>query len=92
MTDKVRCSHILCQKQSRCLEALERINKGESFNKVAMEMSECPSRKRGGDLGFFGRRQMVREFEDASFKLNIGEMTKEPVRTQFGYHIILRTA
>lgn len=92
MADKIRCSHILCEKQSKALLAMEKLNKGEPFNKVAMEMSECPSRKRGGDLGEFGRGRMVREFELAAFSLKPGEVTKEPVRTQFGYHIIKRTA
>lgn len=92
MSNKIRCSHILCTKLSKALLVLERIRAGESFAKVAMELSECPSRKKGGDLGFFGRGQMVKPFEQAGFRLQVGEMTKEPVRTGFGYHVILRTA
>ena len=90
MKNKIRCSHILCKKQSVALKALERINSGEAFDKVAKEMSECPSRKRGGDLGVFGRGQMVKEFGKAAFDLEKGQITKELVRTQFGYHIIKR--
>lgn len=92
MADKIRCSHILCAKMSKAQEALAELNKGESFAKVAEKYSECPSRKRGGDLGEFGRGKMVKEFQDAAFKLNVGETTKDLVKTQFGYHIIKRTA
>ncbi len=92
MPTKIRCSHILCEKQSLALLALTRINNGEDFAKVACELSTCPSRKRGGDLGYFARGQMVKQFDDAAWKLLVGEITKEPVRTGFGYHIIKRTA
>ncbi len=91
MANKVRASHILA-KHSVCLQAIERINKGEKFSDVARELSECPSRKKGGDLGFFSRGQMVKPFEQAAFSLKVGEMTKEPIKTQFGWHVILRTA
>ena len=92
MAQKIRCSHILTEKHSQALAALERIKNGESFEKVAKEVSLCPSRKRGGDIGFFGRGMMVKEFEQAAYNLEVGQMTQEPVKTQFGYHIILRTA
>jgi peptidyl-prolyl cis-trans isomerase C len=91
MADKVKCSHILVKKHSEALQVLERIKKGESFADLARELSiDRGSGKRGGDLGLFGRGQMVKEFEDAAFKLKKGELTNEPVRTQFGYHIIRR--
>lgn len=90
MADKIRCSHILVEKQSVALGILERLNKGESFAKLAEEFSLDGSRKRGGDLGFFGRGVMVREFEDAAFKLDKGQISGL-VKTQFGYHIIKRT-
>lgn len=92
MQGKIRVSHILCGKQSDCLRALDRIKAGESFAVVAQEMSECPSRKKGGDLGFFSRGQMVKPFEDVAFRLQVGEMTQEPVKTGFGWHLIKRTA
>jgi foldase protein PrsA len=79
------------KKHSEALQILERIKKGESFADLARKLSiDKGSGKRGGDLGLFGRGQMVKEFEDAAFKLKKGELTNEPVRTQFGYHIIRR--
>jgi foldase protein PrsA len=91
MADKIKCSHILVKKHSEALQVLERIKKGERFADLARELSiDRGSGKRGGDLGLFGRGQMVKEFEDAAFKLKKGELTNEPVRTQFGYHIIRR--
>ncbi|MFA5406636.1 MAG: peptidylprolyl isomerase [Candidatus Nanoarchaeia archaeon] len=91
MPNQIKASHILA-KHSVCLQALERLKAGEDFKKLASELSECPSRKRGGDLGLFGRGQMVKEFETAAFALQVGEVTKEPIKTQFGWHVILRTA
>ncbi len=91
MVDKIKCSHILVKKHSEALQILERIKKGESFADLARELSiDRGSGKRGGDLGFFGRGQMVKPFEEGAFKLKKGELTNEPVRTQFGYHIIKR--
>jgi peptidyl-prolyl cis-trans isomerase C len=91
MADKIKCSHILVKKHSEALQILDRIKKGESFADLARELSiDRGSGKRGGDLGFFGRGQMVKPFEEAAFKLKKGELTNEPVRTQFGYHIIKR--
>ena len=91
MSDKIRCAHILVEKQSLANEILERIKKGESFAALANEYSIDGSRKRGGDLGFFGRGEMVKEFEKAAFALQVGEVSGL-VKTQFGYHIIKRTA
>jgi foldase protein PrsA len=90
MADKIHCAHILVEKHSEALQILERLEKGESFSEVAKQVSQCPSGKRGGDLGWFGHGQMVREFEKAAFALEKGQMTQEPVKTQFGYHIIKR--
>ncbi|HZA42995.1 MAG TPA: peptidylprolyl isomerase [Nitrososphaeraceae archaeon] len=91
MGDKIKCSHILVNKHSEALSVLERIRRGESFADLAKELSiDRGSGKRGGDLGLFGRGQMVKPFEEAAFKLKKGELTSEPVRTEFGYHIIKR--
>ena len=106
MADQVRASHILLMYDGSArssatrtkdeaeaeIQALaERIEGGEDFAAVAEEMSDCPSGKRGGDLGSFGRGQMVKAFEDAAFGLDVGE-TSGVVETDFGYHLIRRTA
>lgn len=92
LADKIKCSHILLKKQSEALLVLERIKKGESFDKLAKELSiDKGSGKRGGDLGFFGRGVMVKPFEIASFNLQKNQIS-EPIKTEFGYHIIKRIA
>ena len=91
MASKIKASHILVEKQSQALKILQELEGGSDFKELAKKHSTCPSGKRGGDLGSFGRGQMVKPFEDAAFKLNVGEVTKTPVKTQFGYHIIKRT-
>lgn len=68
-------------------EAARRLEQGADFAQVAEEVSEGPSAERGGDLGWFGRNSMVQEFEEAAFALQSGEIS-QPVRTQFGYHLI----
>jgi len=88
---KVRASHILVDKHSQALALISKIAEGEDFGKVARAHSTCPSKKKGGDLGWFTKGQMVPEFERAAFALNAGAMTRDPVKTKFGYHIIKRT-
>ena len=90
MASKIKVTHILVEKHSQALKILEELEKGADFGKLAKQHSTCPSGKRGGGLGSFGRGQMVKPFEHAAFALNVGETTKEPVKTQFGYHIIKR--
>ena len=90
MSNKIKCSHILVQKQSEALDMLERIKKGEKFGKLAREFSlDSGSAKRDGNLGYFGRGKMVKEFETAAFDLRVGQIS-EPIKTQYGYHIIKR--
>ena len=88
---KIHASHILCKTQPEAQEVIEMLSTGKSFEQLAKERSLCPSGKRGGDLGSFGRGAMVKEFDKASFNLEKGETTKAPVKTQFGWHIIKRT-
>ena len=89
MAQKIKCSHILVEKQSQALQIFEDIKKGKKFGVAAREISTCPSGKKDGDLGYFTKGMMVKEFEDVAFNLEIGEMSA-PVKTQFGYHIIKR--
>ena len=89
MGNKIRCAHILVAKFSEAQEILDKIKKGESFSKLAGERSLDGSRKRGGDLGYFGRGKMVKDFEKTAFTLEKGQISNI-VKTQFGYHIINR--
>jgi peptidyl-prolyl cis-trans isomerase C len=89
MPDKVHCAHILVKTETEAKKILERLGKGEKFANLAREVSLCPSGKRGGDLGTFGRGQMVKEFETAAFTLQRGQLSPS-VKTKFGYHIIKR--
>jgi len=89
MANKIRCAHILVVKFSEAQQILEKIKKGESFAKLAQDHSLDGSRKRGGDLGYFGRGVMVKEFEKVAFALEKGQVS-DVVKTQFGYHIIKR--
>jgi len=91
MSNKIKCAHILVEKQSQALQLLEDIKSGKKFGTVAKEISTCPSAKKEGDLGYFTKGMMVKEFEDVAFKLEIGQVS-DPVKTQFGYHLIKRLA
>lgn len=87
---KIRCSHILVEKHPKAQEILSELNNGVDFSELARRYSVCPSKKKGGDLGFFAKGQMVKEFERVAFKLKNDEIS-DIVKTQFGYHIIKRT-
>jgi len=90
MSNKIKCSHILVEKHGEAISLLERIQKGEKFGKLAKEFSlDSGSAKRDGNLGYFGRGKMVKEFEKSAFNLQTGQIS-EPVKTQYGYHIIKR--
>ena len=90
MSTKIRASHILLEKQSQALKVAEELKAGGNFSELAKKYSTCTTGKRGGDLGQFGRGKMVKEFEQAAFSLKPGQVS-EPIKTQFGYHIIKRT-
>ena len=89
MPSKAHCAHILVKTEKEAKAVLERLKKGEKFANVAREISLCPSKKHGGDLGTFSRGKMVKEFEKAAFALQKGQ-TSPIVKTKFGYHIIKR--
>ena len=87
--DSVNASHILVDSEEKANELLAKINAGEiSFEDAARENSSCPSKANGGNLGDFGKGQMVPEFDEAVFAMEVGEISKAPVKTQFGYHLI----
>lgn len=87
MTTFVKASHLLVKTEEEALKLKEEIANGKDFATVAMEVSLCPSGQNGGDLGYFTKGQMVKEFEDAAFSMEVGEVSA-PIKTQFGYHLI----
>ncbi len=90
MSNKIKCSHILVAKQSESLAIVERLKNGEKFGKLAKELSiDSGSGKKDGNLGYFTKGVMVKPFEEVAFKLQIGEIS-DPIKTEFGYHIIKR--
>ena len=88
--EAVKASHILVNSSSEAEQLRSRLLKGEGFAELAEEHSSCPSSAKGGDLGWFQRKMMIKEFEDAAFALEIGDLS-DVVETKFGYHIILLT-
>ncbi len=85
----VRARHILVSDLNTANTLRAKISEGSNFSELAQLHSLCPSKQNGGDLGAFGRGQMVKPFEDAAFGLQVGEVSG-PVQTQFGYHLIER--
>ncbi len=83
----VRASHILVDTEDQAWAIKTRITEGEDFGALAEKYSKCPSKEKGGDLGFFNRGQMVPEFEKAAFSTPIGGIS-DPVKTRFGWHLI----
>ena len=90
MTNMVKASHLLVKTEEEAQKLREEITAGKEFADAAAEHSLCPSGAAGGDLGFFGRGQMVREFEDAAFSMEVGELS-QPIQTQFGWHLLIVT-
>lgn len=88
--EQVRAKHILVNTLTEAMNYYEQIKGGQDFDLVAKNYSSCPSGQGGGDLGLFGKGQMVKPFEDAAFGLEVGQLSL-PVQTQFGYHLIQRT-
>ena len=85
---EVSARHILVKTEEEAKAIIKDLEAGKDFIELAKEKSTGPSGPNGGDLGFFGPGRMVPEFEQAAFKLEKGAFTKEPVKTQFGFHII----
>ena len=88
---EIRASHILVGDKQQAEEICQKCKAGADFAYMAEKYSKCPSAKKGGDLGTFGKGRMVPQFERAAFALNVGEVSNV-VPTQFGFHIIKRTA
>jgi parvulin-like peptidyl-prolyl isomerase len=88
---QVRASHILVPTLTEAQAIHNKVTAGESFEDLARNNSSCPSGRNGGDLGPFGKGMMVKPFEDAAFGLEVGGLS-DPVQTQFGFHVIKRTA
>ena len=85
-----RASHILVKDRTLANHLLKQLKSGKNFNGLAREFSTCPSKSKGGDLGWFGEGQMVREFEQAVKKMSTGRISGL-VHTKFGWHIIKKT-
>jgi len=85
----IQISHILVKTEKEAQDILAQLNNGADFAALAKKYSTCPSKDKGGDLGIVNEEtNFVKEFKDAALQLKPGEMTKAPVKTQFGYHII----
>ena len=85
-----RASHILVRDSSLANKILKDLKEGKKFGDLAKEFSNCPSKSKGGDLGWFGPGQMVKEFEESVKKQSSGSISRI-VRTKFGLHIIKKT-
>lgn len=86
--EEVRARHILVKTEAEAVAIIKDIAGGADFAKLAGEKSIGPTKTQGGDLGYFGRGQMVKPFEEAAFGLKPGEVTQKPVQSPFGWHVI----
>jgi len=82
-----RARHILVDTEEHCAELKQKIEDGADFGELAKKHSQCPSGRRGGELGEFGRGQMVPEFDQACFEGDLGTV-QGPLQTQFGFHLV----
>lgn len=87
--EEVKARHILVKTEDEAKAVIAELDAGKKFEDLAKEKSTDPNKADGGDLGYFTKGRMVKEFEDAAFALDKGAYTKTPVKTQFGYHVIL---
>ena len=87
--EEVHARHILVATEDEAKALIAEIKKGAAFDKLAKDKStDKASGAEGGDLGWFKKSDMVKEFADAAFDLKKGELTETPIKTQFGYHVI----
>ncbi|GMB83756.1 peptidylprolyl isomerase [Shinella zoogloeoides] len=86
--DEIRARHILVKTEEEAKAIIKDLDAGKDFVEIAKEKSTDPNKSEGGDLGYFAKGRMVPEFEAAAFALEKGAYSKEPVKTQFGYHVI----
>jgi peptidyl-prolyl cis-trans isomerase C len=86
--EEVHARHILLKTEDDAKAVIKELSKGADFAELAKKKSTGPSGPNGGDLGFFGKGQMVPEFEKAAFAMSKGAVSTDPVKTQFGYHVI----
>lgn len=84
---EIRARHILVKTRAEAEWLRRQLATGQNFETLARQYSQCPSRRKGGDLGFFSRGEMVPEFDEAAFRLPPGIVSK-PVQTEFGWHLI----
>ena len=87
--EEVHARHILVKTEDEAKDVIKQLDAGKSFADLAKEKSTDPNKADGGDLGYFTKGRMVKEFEEAAFALDKGTYTKTPVKTDFGYHVIL---
>jgi peptidyl-prolyl cis-trans isomerase C len=85
---EVHARHILVKEEAKAKSLIGEIEAGKDFAEVARANSVGPSASRGGDLGYFSKGEMVKAFSDVAFALKKGEISKTPVKTQFGWHVI----
>ena len=87
--EEVKARHILVEKREAAQDIIQQLGSGADFAILAQRHSKGPSSTAGGDLGYFGRDQMVPEFAEVAFALEPGSYSKKPVRTKYGWHIIM---
>lgn len=87
--EEVKARHILLKTEDEAKAVIKELDDGKDFATLAKEKSTDPNKADGGDLGYFTKDRMVPEFSEAAFKLEKGKYTETPVKTQFGYHVIL---
>lgn len=88
LSEEVRARHIIVETEEEAAALIAELDEGGDFEELAREHSQDGAAQRGGDLGFFSRGQMVPEFEEVVFDMEVDDYTSEPVQTQFGWHVI----